>query len=66
MPLHHPALSDERVQLNAAGQVALKLKTRWRDGTTHLVMSQLEYIHQLAALVPRPNSSRTGQPDSGR
>ncbi|MFN9679639.1 MAG: transposase, partial [Betaproteobacteria bacterium] len=30
-----PALSDERVQLNAAGQVELKLKTPWRDGTTH-------------------------------
>jgi hypothetical protein len=27
-----PALSDERVQLNAAGQVELKLKTPWRDG----------------------------------
>ena len=26
-----PALSDERVQLNAAGQVELKLKTPWRD-----------------------------------
>lgn len=26
-----PALSDERVQLNAAGQVQLKLKTPWRD-----------------------------------
>jgi Putative transposase len=33
-----PALSDERVQLNAAGQVELKLKTPWRDGTTHLVL----------------------------
>jgi hypothetical protein len=32
-----PALSDERVQCNAAGQVVLKLKTPWRDGTTHLV-----------------------------
>jgi hypothetical protein len=32
-----PALSDERVQLNGAGQVELKLKTLWRDGTTHLV-----------------------------
>ncbi|MFM8766626.1 MAG: transposase zinc-binding domain-containing protein, partial [Rubrivivax sp.] len=36
-----PALSDERVQLNAVGQVELKLKTPWRDGTTHLVMSPL-------------------------
>lgn len=49
-----PALSDERVQLNAAGQVELRLKTPWRDGTTHLVMSPLEFMQRLAALVPRP------------
>jgi hypothetical protein len=30
------------VQTNAAGQVVLKLKTAWRDGTTHLAMSPLE------------------------
>ena len=48
-----PALSDERVQLNAAGQVELKLKTLWRDGTTHLVMSPLDSMQRLAALVPR-------------
>ena len=29
-----PALANERVQTNAAGQVVLKLKTAWRDGTT--------------------------------
>ncbi len=49
-----PALSDERVQLNAAGQVELKLKTPWRDGTTRLVMSPQEFMQRLAALVPRP------------
>ena len=49
-----PALSDERVQINPAGQVELKLKTSWRDGTTHLVMSLLEFMQRLAALVPRP------------
>ena len=49
-----PALADERVQLNDAGQVELKLKTPWRDGTTHLVMSPLEFMQRLAALVPRP------------
>ncbi len=32
----------------------LKLKTPWRDGTTHLVMSPLEFKQRLAALVPRP------------
>jgi len=34
--------------------VELKLKTPWRDGTTHLVMSPLEFMQRLAALVPRP------------
>ncbi len=29
-------------------------KTAWRDGTTHLVMSPLEFMQRLAALVPRP------------
>jgi len=49
-----PALSDERVQLDAAGQVELKLKAPWRDGTTHLVMSPLEFMQRLAAQVTRP------------
>jgi hypothetical protein len=49
-----PALSDERVQLNDTGQVELRLKTPWRDGTTHLVMSPLEFRQRLAALMPRP------------
>ena len=49
-----PALANERVQCNAAGHVVLTLKTPWRDGTTHLVMSPLEFMQRLAALVPRP------------
>ena len=42
------------MHLNAAGQVEWKLKTPWRDGTMHLVMSPLEFMQRLAALVPRP------------
>ncbi len=49
-----PALANDRVRCNAAGQVVLTLKTPWRDGTTHLVMSPLEFMQRLAALVPRP------------
>ena len=48
-----PALANDRVQVNASGQVELKLKTPWRDGTTHQVMSPLEFMQRLAALVPR-------------
>jgi hypothetical protein len=35
-------------------QVVLELKTPYRDGTSHLVMSALECMQRLAALVPRP------------
>ena len=49
-----PALANERVQTNATGKVVLKLKTAWSDGTTHLVMSPLEFMQRPAALVPRP------------
>jgi len=41
------------VQCDAAGRVVLKLKTPWRDGTTHLVMSSPEFMQRLAALLPR-------------
>jgi hypothetical protein len=44
-----PALANERVQINSAGQVVPKFKTAWRDGTTHIVMSPLEFMQSLAA-----------------
>jgi len=34
--------------------VVLTLKTPYRDGTTHIVMSPLEFMQRLAALIPRP------------
>ena len=49
-----PAIANERLSVNHAGQVVLKLKTPYRDGTSHLVMSPLEFMQRLAALVPRP------------
>jgi hypothetical protein len=49
-----PALANDRIKVNATGQVELKLKTPWSDGTTHQVMSPLEFMQRLAALVPRP------------
>jgi hypothetical protein len=48
-----PALANDRVKINGQGQVELKLKTPWRDGTTHHVMSPLEFMQRMAALVPR-------------
>ncbi len=62
-----PALANERVQTNAADQVVLKLKTPWRDGTTHLVMSPLEFMQRLAALVGRQPVARSyKRPDAAQ
>ena len=59
MPHHHPAGAGthERVQLNDAGQV--EVKTPWREGTTHLVMSPLEFLQRRSR--DRPSWARTHQ-----
>lgn len=43
-------LANEHAQSNFAGQEVLKLKTSWRDGTTHLVMSPLEAMQRRVEL----------------
>ena len=49
-----PAIANERLKRNRAGQVVLQLKSAFKDGTTHIVMAPLEFMQRLAALVPRP------------
>ena len=43
----------------AAGQVVLKLKTPWRDGTTHTVRSPLKFIQRLATRILRQHLHRS-------
>ena len=57
-----PAISNERLSVNREGNVAPETQacpelvegTPWRNGTTHLVLTQMEFMQRLAALVPRP------------
>jgi hypothetical protein len=49
-----PAIANERLKRTDAGDVVPQLKSAWRDGTTHIKMSPLEFMQRLAALVPRP------------
>src|SRR3954467_564927 len=49
-----PAIANERLKRNRAGQLVLQLKSPWRDRATHIVMSPLELMQRLAGLVPRP------------
>ena len=45
-----PAIANERLKEDAAGNVVLQLKSPWRDGTTHLRMTPLEFMQRLACL----------------
>ncbi|MBM3739343.1 MAG: IS91 family transposase [Acidobacteria bacterium] len=49
-----PAIANERLKQDGSGNVVLQLKSPWRDGTTHLGMTPLEFLQPLAALVARP------------
>ena len=49
----HQRKELERLSRNARGQVVLKLKSPYRDGTTHIVMHQQEFMQCLTALVAR-------------
>jgi hypothetical protein len=49
-----PAIANERLKLNSAGNVVLQLKSPYQDGSAHIVMEPLEFMQRLAALVPRP------------
>jgi len=49
-----PPLAVERLERLPGGRLAYRMKTPWRDGTTHVIMSDGELVEKLAALVPAP------------
>jgi hypothetical protein len=42
-----PAIANERLSRNGTGQVVLRLKSPYRDGTTHIVMSAQEIMRSI-------------------
>jgi Putative transposase len=49
-----PPVAEERLSLLPDGRVQYKLKRRWRDGSTSVVLDPCTLIERLCALVPRP------------
>ncbi|MFQ5410627.1 MAG: transposase, partial [Anaerolineales bacterium] len=54
-----PAIAEERLSVASSGDVIVTLKTPYDDGTTHVVLSPMEFMGRLAALVPRPRVNLT-------
>ena len=51
-----PPLANERLKEHPDGMLALRLKTRWRDGTSHILMKRSELIDRLVPLIPPPRA----------
>ena len=49
-----PPLASERRRLLASQRLCFALKTPWSDGTSHFLVSPMELLEKLAALVPPP------------
>jgi len=54
-----PAVCERRLSLTCAGKVRYRLKTPYRDGTTHVIFEPEDFIAKLAALVPKPRVNLT-------
>ena len=54
-----PAVSEKRLTLTSNGNVKYKLKTPYRNGTTHVVFEPLDFMAKLAALIPKPKVNLT-------
>jgi hypothetical protein len=52
--LLRPPVAEDRLFLASDGSVLVRLKTPWRDGTSHIALQPLELLEKLAALIPRP------------
>jgi hypothetical protein len=52
-----PPLAAGSLKKHSDDLLSFKLKTPWSDGTTHLILSPLELIEKLAALVPPPRKN---------
>ena len=54
--LLRPALSKTRLEEKEDGTIVLRLKRPWSDGTTEIVLSRLEFLERICALIPPPKS----------
>ncbi|MCP4104667.1 MAG: hypothetical protein GY749_03880, partial [Desulfobacteraceae bacterium] len=46
----------ERLEALPDGLLSYRLKNRWRDGTTHILMERRELLERLAPLIPPPRA----------
>jgi hypothetical protein len=51
-----PPLANDRLEELPDGRLAVRLKTPWRDRTSHILMERSELIERLVPLIPPPRA----------
>jgi hypothetical protein len=54
-----PAFAMNRLELLPDGRIRYRLRKRWKDGSTHLVMDPLVFMRRLASFIPAPYKNLT-------
>ena len=54
-----PPVATERLEQLPDGRLSYRLKTPWRNGTTHVIFEPQELMERLAVLVPAPRLNLT-------
>jgi hypothetical protein len=52
-----PPIATKRLSELPDGRIAYELRHPWRDGTTHVVFTELEFLEKLAVLTPSPRGN---------
>ena len=53
-----PPICLDRLEAQPDGRLSYRLKTQWRDGTTHVLMERHELLERLAPLIPPPRANQ--------
>jgi hypothetical protein len=54
-----PPIATKRLSVDTRGWVVYRYKQPFRDGSTRVILEPLDFVAQLAALVPRPRLNLT-------
>lgn len=52
-----PPIASERLHELPDGRIALRLKSRWSDGTSHVIFEPEELLERICSLIPRPQTN---------
>lgn len=52
-----PPIALERMSETPEGKILYKLKTRYSDGTTHILFDPMEFVEKVVALIPPPRAN---------